>query len=155
MKANTTEILRLKGWYPKRKIDIDDFKTSLESRGYTITESFITFYKEFGEIGFYLSDVHGSERSIGFILQDAFDIEFDEVIIEDYPKITGSQNLTLIGHINRTSALVIDENNIIYSLYDGSVLKLGNNPSEALDNLCNVGWPELRAKGEYPIPDWW
>lgn len=155
LKLTTIKILESAGWYPNRNINIQEEIVYLKEKGYVMTESFCQFYKEFGKIGFYLSDVYSRERSIGFILEDAFDIEFDEVIIEDYPRIIGSQNLILIGHINRTSVLVIDEYNAIYSLYDGSVLKLGNNPSEALDNLCNVSWAELRAKGEYPIPDWW
>lgn len=155
MKSKTIEILESAGWYPDRKIDINASKIILKSKGYTITESFEKFYEKFGSIGFYLSDVQGSARSIGFILEDAFYIEFDEVIIEDYSKITRSQFLTIIGHVNKTSVLVIDENSVIYLLNDGNVMKLGDNAEETLDNLCNVSWSELRKQGEYPIPDWW
>lgn len=154
MNSNTITILESAGWYPNRNINIQEAIIYLKEKGYVMTESFCQFYKEFGNMGFNI-DVNERPRSIQLDIFIPVRYDYDSVIIEDYPKITETKSLVPIGNVNGSSHLVIDENNAIYLLYDGSVMKVGNNAEETLDNLCNVSWPELRAKGEYPIPDWW
>ena len=131
----------------KNKKEID----FLEIKGYSISDSFVSFYKEYGELYIDIK-VKGNDRVIDFNIYTAVSYDYDEVIINDYPKIIGSQSLIPIGNIDATSYLVIDENKKIYSLYDGSVLVIGEDPDNALNNLFSKGWREFE---ELAIPDWW
>lgn len=151
MLINTKNILRESGWETDRKINIDKEIVFLNEKGYKIIESFVKFYQNLGRINF-LIQVKGNDRFINFDIFKPVSYDYDSVIIEDYPKITGSDYLVPIGNIDGSSYLVIDEKENVYSLYDGYTLVIGNNIEEALDNLCNKGWRELE---ELPIPNWW
>ena len=123
----------------------------LAIKGYIISDSFVSFYKEYGQLYIDIK-VKGNDRVIDFNIYTPVSYDYDEVIINDYPKIIGSQSLIPIGNIDATSYLVIDENKKIYSLYDGSVLVIGEDPDNALNNLFSKGWREFQ---ELAIPDWW
>lgn len=136
---------------PNRQIDIENDINFLKEKGYHIMSSFVDFFKEYGHIDF-LTIVNGNKRYIDFDVQKNIRYDYHSVIIEDYPKITNSKTLIPIGNIDESLYLVIDENNIIYSLYDGSVMIVGKSINEALDNLCNSDWRRLE---ELPISHWW
>lgn len=147
----TIEILKKAGWELGRERKIKKEIDFLEIKGYSISDSFVSFYKEYGELYIDIK-VKGNDRVIDFNIYTAVSYDYDEVIINDYPKIIGSQSLIPIGNIDATSYLVIDENKKIYSLYDGSVLVIGEDPDNALNNLFSKGWREFE---ELAIPDWW
>jgi len=148
---NTTyQVLKENGWTPDRTIDTTEITNLLLERGYRITDSFLKFYKEFGNLEFEI-EVKGNQRFISFDVISSFLIEYDEVIIEDYTRSLNSKYLVIIGRIGGDSVLVIDENEEVFSLYGGSALKIGKG-IKAIDNLFSIGWREFE---EHPIPDWW
>lgn len=151
MKDNTKELLLKAGWSENRHIAIKSDILFLKEKGYTILDTFIDFYTEFGNLNI-TCVVNQNERNLSFNITTPVRYDYDSVIIEDYPRITGSQTLNPIGNIDGSSYLVIDEAGRIYSLYDGNVMIIGVNNIEALDNLCNLDWREFK---EIPIPDWW
>jgi len=150
MEKATYQVLKENGWTPNRMIDATEITNLLHEKGYKVTDSFLRFYKEFGNLEFEI-EVERNERFISFDVMSSFLIEYDEVIIEDYTKLLNSKYLVIIGRIGRDSVLVIDENEEVFSLYDGSVLKIGKGV-KAIDNLFSTGWREFE---ELPIPDWW
>lgn len=144
------KILRQAGWEPNRNIEIKNEEIFLKEKGYHILESFKSFYKEFGELYFNV-EVDGKPRTINFNLKVPVTYDYDDVIINDYPKLIKCNYLNKVGNINGTSELVIDENGIIYSLYDGLVSIKGKG-EEAIENLLTKPWREFES---LPIPDWW
>jgi hypothetical protein len=113
----------------------------LEDRGYKVVSGFLSFYEVFGNLSFFF-DVNGNERKISFIISKSFGIDYDEIIINVYPKMIGCESLTLIGNIDGTSILVIDEKNILYSIYDGNITKYGH-VKQAIEDLFNKDWREF------------
>lgn len=159
LSKKTKEILIHEGWYENRKIDIEIEVNMLKEREYTILDSFRAFYSEFGRIEIYNPE-GVNNRYISFILEKSF-IEYDELLINIYPKIIGCRVLNRIGSVNGELALAIDENSKIYLLYDSSVTLVGTNSYIAIDNLCTKEWrwfdeftiePEEKWGGQ--IIDW-
>lgn len=137
----TNSILNEWGWDENYNINIHEAVEMLEDRSYTISDSFKNFYSHFGDLILY-APINGlnEKRYISFSIKESFGIDYDELIINLYPKAIGCKTLDLIGNIDHTSALVINENGIIYLLYDGDATKLGNSTYEAIDNLCTKEW---------------
>jgi hypothetical protein len=55
----------------------------------------------------------------------------------------GCETLVLIGNIDGESILVVDENGIIYSIYDGDVIRYGHT-RQAIEILFNKSWSALK-----------
>ena len=137
----TLKLLYEENWYESRSIDISESIEMLKDREYKITESFIDFYKKFGNLCFYFA-VNERNRKIEFNVSKSFGIDYDEVIIHIYPQMIGCEVLTLIGNIDGASILTIDENNVIYCIYDGEITCYGSE-NKAIENLFNKGWREM------------
>lgn len=148
--TDATEILKRSGWYQGRSIDISKETRELASRGYSISETFNGFYKEFGALSI-RSKVEEVERSIRFDIFEVVSFDYDGVIINDYPRIIGCRSLIPVGNINGSSYIAIDECGVIYSLYDGLISIKGKGRA-AVDQLITRGW---RTFDNLPIPDWW
>lgn len=150
MESQIIDTLKKAGWYPNRIIKIDSDIEILEKRGYILSSSFIRFYKEFGNL-FLDIDVNENNRKINFDIKEAIRYDYDDVIIEDYPKLIGCQSIIPIGNIDGSSYLAIDELDNVYAFSDGNVMKIGIG-KEAVNYLLIKPWREFE---ELPIPNWW
>ncbi len=117
----TLRILEHWSWWPDRKKsreentddpEMPEAIEMLKDRGYPITDSFIDFYTEFGGMYFAFKVFNKSmnsevDRVVCFIMAESFEIEYDEMVIHYYPQFIGCEKLTLVGHLDGHSSLVI------------------------------------------------
>lgn len=152
--TSTVSILKKAGWYEGRAIDIQPQILLLKDAGYPIFDKVEAFLTTFGDLDLNFEDVFGTNMYISFDIRWSLSkagLYERDLIVEDYPRAIGCKMLTLIGRQHTATCLVINEEGIIYTLYDGYILEAGKG-SVALDNLITKSYKDLK---QVPMPDWW
>lgn len=136
----TYKILRLAGWYPGRKVDIQSIRDIFKERGIEMSQSAERFLMEFSMIETHFHLPNGNAETFHFdplkSIGDCLDKEYFDDLEEQYSDIIG-ESLVPIGEADRGYLiLLITPTSKIFGYYDGCLVKFGDNIEESLDNLC-------------------
>ncbi|MBT1699243.1 SUKH-3 domain-containing protein [Fulvivirgaceae bacterium PWU4] len=133
----TQKALSESGWQEDRKIDIQSFKFDLVKEGYPWFGKVESFLQAFGglNVKFLRSD-----RSQDFFQFDPsravqdIDVRW---VKDDYSKRLQNINLCVVGQaFGGHMTLLISEDGKMYGGYDDNLYLIGNDGSEAIENIC-------------------
>ena len=149
----TYQLLKKKyKYFGEIETDVSEAVEILEMRGYKVMDNFKEFYSKFGET-MHCVQRKGQKDWLDFDIYHSVDTEhnYDDEIINYYPKFIGCNNLIIVGNINDNIVIVMDENSKFYLLHWNCVSELGN-IGEALDLLLFGCYEDHKWKCD---KEWW
>ncbi|MEK5236167.1 SUKH-3 domain-containing protein [Paenibacillus sp. FSL L8-0470] len=134
----TEQILSDAGWYPGRKVDIQEVVDFLESKGYKVFPCVLDVLYEFSKLRCSFTRPNGDEDSFYVNPEEAYGDYYDK---EDFNEIEMrvKESLIAIGQArNDNMMMFMSESGKVYGESGYYLVKFGDNIHEALDNLCLV-----------------
>ena len=129
----TYKILRLAGWYPGRKVDIQAIKDVFKERDIEMFESAENFLSEFSMIETHFHLPNGDAETFHFnplmAIGDCFDKEYFDDLEEQFSELIG-EPLVPIGEADRGYLLLLITPTSKILGYYGCLVKFGNNIEE-------------------------
>jgi hypothetical protein len=129
--------LRAGGWYPGRKLNVDQAALALESAGYAVPPEVRQFLEEFSGVSLRPQSTIHPPAVFDAELAAADDIEdVLQTFAEStwpHPRTIG-EDLCAIGHLGQ-STLLMTPKTAIYCAFEGSISLVGRSTAEALDAL--------------------
>ena len=134
----TMQILSDAGWYPGRKVDIEELVDFLELKGYKVFPCVIDVLYEFGGLKCSFTRPNGDEDFFYVNPEEAYGDYYDK---EDFNEIEMrvKESLIAIGQARSDNMMMfMSESGKVYGETGYYLVKFGDNIYEALDTLCLV-----------------
>lgn len=138
---NVVDIKRLlenSGWNEKRKVNVNETVSLLQSEGYIINNNQMEFLKQYEglEIEFDNPRLPSTKETLKMKPKEASAIVFRS-LVEEYEKYCGTAFL-IVGEIEQENMTVyMDNKGDFYGGYDDCLIKLGSDFEKSLFNLVN------------------
>ncbi len=136
MSEETKTILHDYGWSAERKVCTTKYEKAFECEGYKTFKSALDFLREFGGIYFEIpipnSGIKGKAHFDA--IQATKDIYIE--VVQAYEHRVGERLLPVGEANNYQCTLLFSESGKMYAGLDDTLLFLGNNYEEAIENLC-------------------
>ena len=142
--ALTLECLRNASWTPDRKIDVSQYKVLLQSEGYPVHESVISFLEKYGALEVNHKHAKAEDlRKKGLNDDDHFSTDvadaiasFDKGWPDSYSVRVGAP-LCVIGQAFRGYMLLtMDGKGRVFAGYDDCLSRIADSGEDAIEALC-------------------
>jgi hypothetical protein len=132
----TLEILRKNDWQESRRIDIHKYETFFQETGQVPSPLILDFLQQFGDMKISFPSKYYSNR-LHWVLIDPIEESQSPELLANYSNNWIKKPLCVVGSLDDNSFIAMTPEGEVYSFFDNWVVKFGNTPYEALNNLCD------------------
>lgn len=132
-----TAVLVRSGWWPGRRIGIDDYMSAWKAEGYTANDAAIRFATELGNLRIVhkgYSSENSDDESI-FDPRTALDTVFLDRVAEDYQPRAAEQLCPVGVGFSEHFVYLISPTGAMYGGFDSYFCRIGRDVNESLNNI--------------------
>jgi hypothetical protein len=146
LSPKTLEILYKNGWTETRKVDIQKYEAFFAETGQETSLLILDFLRQFGDLKIsYPSPSKRDPNWVYWILFDPIDAMISPDQLESYINRWIKKPLCMIALDSNNDSLAMTPEGETYSVFDKWVVKYGDTPYEALNNILDVQKPISRV----------